>query len=189
MRDIRTRSYVVQEHQGLLWVSRDAEFDLPTRLRALDRRGLFLGQVLVHCDVARAQAWALERDWLRSDALQRHTWRLTALPAGEVELARGPPSSPSIARRLRLRATRGRAYLSGLCMLQIEYEFAGRTAFWLSVFFTPETLTTTRVFLLLNPVGWVPFNWAARLDPTVLRHKFPPIDRRFDAESVLRAAW
>jgi phenylpropionate dioxygenase-like ring-hydroxylating dioxygenase large terminal subunit len=165
---IKVPVFPVRERDGLIWISGKESHALPARaleLNPLRRR--FLGQFRWRAPILETQENfldALHTPLIHSRIVRSASQRspvkvvLQRTPDGfVVDYSGQPRQSGWLFRLFESPRTSERAYFSGLSMAQIEYRYQSGWAAWISLYFTPETQTSTHVFATLHVAGrWAP---------------------------------
>jgi phenylpropionate dioxygenase-like ring-hydroxylating dioxygenase large terminal subunit len=99
----------------------------------------------------------------RNDARQRVAATLRKVEGGfTVDYDGAPTQSGVLYRLFESRRVAEHAHFSGPGVAQIEYRYANGSTIWITLYFTPETTTSTHVFATLHVAGrWAPA-WAVR---------------------------
>jgi phenylpropionate dioxygenase-like ring-hydroxylating dioxygenase large terminal subunit len=172
--NFRVSVFPVQERDGLIWISAKDSNPLPQRALELDpasRR--FVQQFKWRAPILEAQENFLDAQHtptihpkiVRNDS-KRAPVRVVLQRTGDgfvVDYSGQPQQTGWLFRLFESPRTSERAYFSGLSMAQIEYRYQSGWAAWISLYFTPETATSTHVFATLHVAGrWAP-SWLIRL--------------------------
>jgi len=164
----RARRLAVLEHDGWVWVSQAPRLVLPTRIAALDPRLCrFRWQALWQAPVLEAQENALDAlhtHYIHAGLVRRQTRRrpiqalLEVADDGFRVDYRGQPEQSGLLYRLfESPRNRERAHLSALSVAQLEFGYAAGWTAWISLCFTPQTETSTRIYASLHVQGrWAP---------------------------------
>jgi phenylpropionate dioxygenase-like ring-hydroxylating dioxygenase large terminal subunit len=172
--DIRVQVFPVHERDGLIWISAKDSNPLPRRALELDpTRRRLLGQFNWHAPILEAQENfldALHTPFIHPGIVRKHPQRAAVrvlLQRTEdgfmVDYSGQPRQTGWLYRLFESPRTSERAYFSGLSMAQLEYRYQSGWVLWISLYFTPETATSTHVFATLHVAGrWAPA-WVIRL--------------------------
>jgi phenylpropionate dioxygenase-like ring-hydroxylating dioxygenase large terminal subunit len=168
--NFKVPAFRVLERDGFVWLSTASDRDLPERVLALDpSQNRFRWQTRWRAPILDAQENFL-------DALHTHTVHpglvrrsdvrrnvdVTLRVGGDgfaIEYAGQATQSGLLFRLFESPRTRECAYFSGLSVGQIEYRYANGSTIWITLYFTPETATSTHVWATLHVHG----RWAPRL--------------------------
>ena len=172
--DIKVPIFPVRERDGLIWVTGNGSQPLPMRALELDpARRRFLTQLLWRAPIIEAQENFLDAlhtpfihpGIVRSGSHQTAV-RVILQKTGDgfmVDYSGQPRQTGRLFKLFESPRASERAYLSGLSMAQIEYRYRSGWAVWISLYFTPETASSTHVFATLHVAGrWAP-PWLIRL--------------------------
>jgi phenylpropionate dioxygenase-like ring-hydroxylating dioxygenase large terminal subunit len=171
---VKVPVFPVQERDGLIWISAQAGNPLPMRALQLDpARRRFLARFNWRAPILEAQENfldALHTPYIHPrivrNATARSPVRAVLQKSGDgfvVEYFGQPQQTGWLYRLFESPRTSERAYFSGLSMAQIEYRYESGWALWISLYFTPETATSTHVFASLHVAGRFAPAWLVRL--------------------------
>ena len=172
--DIRVPTFPVRERDGLIWVSAKQSNPLPPRALELDPAGRrYIGQFHWRAPVLEAQENFLDAlhtpfihpGIVRKDS-ERTAVKVILQRTGDgfvVDYSGQPRQTGWLYRLFESPRASERAYFSGLSMAQVEYRYRSGWAVWISLYFTPETATSTHVFATLHVAGRRAPAWLIRL--------------------------
>lgn len=172
--NFKVASLKTQERDGFVWVSNASDSRLPGRVLALrPGQNRFRWQTCWGAPVLDAQENFL-------DALHTHTVHPGLVRRADnrrpvevtlrvhddgfvVDYSGQSTQSGLLFRLFESRRMRERAYLSGRSVAQIEYGYANGAWIWITLYFTPQTDTSTHVYASLHVEGrWAP-RWLVRM--------------------------
>ncbi len=172
--DIRVPVFPVRERDGLIWISAKDSNPLPLRALELDpaaRR--YIGQFNWRAPVLEAQENfldALHTPFIHPGIVRNDSQRTTVKVVLErtadgfvVDYSGQPRQTGWLYRLFESPRESERAYFSGLSMAQLEYRYQSGWTLWISLYFTPETATSTHVFATLHVTGRFAPTWLMRL--------------------------
>jgi phenylpropionate dioxygenase-like ring-hydroxylating dioxygenase large terminal subunit len=172
--DIRVPVFPARERDGLIWISAKDSNPLPPRALELDpAKRRFLAQLSWRAPILEAQENFLDalhtpfiHPGLVRNSRQRAAVRVILQKTADgfmVDYSGQPRQTGWLFKLFESPRASERAYLSGLGMAQIEYRYQSGWAIWISLYFTPETPSSTHVFATLHMAGrWAP-SWLIRL--------------------------
>jgi len=164
----RVPMFPVRERDGLIWLSMEDSNPMPLRAMSLNpERRRFIGQLTWRSPILEAQENfldALHTPCIHSGLVRRESRRAavkvvlqTTDDGFVVEYFGQPRQTGWLFRLFESPRDSERAYFSGMSMAQIEYRYKSGWAAWISLYFTPETPTSTHVFTTLHLDGrWAP---------------------------------
>lgn len=171
---IRVPIFPVRERDGLIWISGKESNPLALRALELDpSRQRFSGQYHWRAPILEAQENfldALHTPFIHPGIVRsgshRAAVKVVLQKTGDgfmVDYSGQPRQTGWLFRLFESPRASERAYFSGLCMAQIEYRYQSGWAVWISLYFTPETETSTHIFATLHVAGrWAPA-WLMRM--------------------------
>ena len=171
---VRVPVFPIQEKDGLIWIS--AEKSNPMPLRAMElvpNQRRFVTRLNWRAPILDAQENfldALHTAFIHPGIVRNDSQRievkviLQKTPDGfTVDYLGQARQSGLLFRLFESPRVLERAHFSGLSMAQIEYHYKNGWKIWISLYFTPETATSTHVFATLHVAGrWAPA-WLVRM--------------------------
>jgi phenylpropionate dioxygenase-like ring-hydroxylating dioxygenase large terminal subunit len=166
--DVRVAAYPTKERDGLIWISGKNSNPMPLRaMELVPSQRRFITRMSWRAPILDAQENfldALHTPFIHSGIVRDGTQRvevkvvLQKSPDGfSVEYFGQPRQSGLLFRLFESPRIVERAHFSGLSMAQIEYHYKSGWKMWISLYFTPETATSTHVFATLHVAGrWAP---------------------------------
>jgi phenylpropionate dioxygenase-like ring-hydroxylating dioxygenase large terminal subunit len=170
---IRVPAFSVQERDGLVWVAQSNEQPLPQRIQMMKpERQRFITAMTWQTPILEAQENFLDAlhthlvhpGLVRRDSKRREV-NVSTCSEGDgfsVDYQGQSDQTGMLHRLFESRRTRERAYLSGLGVAQIEYQYASGWAAFITLCFSPATADSTRVFALLHIEGRFAPSWLVR---------------------------
>ncbi|HEY2686699.1 MAG TPA: aromatic ring-hydroxylating dioxygenase subunit alpha [Steroidobacteraceae bacterium] len=166
--NVRVPMFPVRERDGLVWISAKQSNPMPLRATAMDpahRR--FVGQLKWRAPILDAQENfldALHTPFVHPGIVRGEAERTPVTVVVQktkdgfvIDYSGQPRQSGWFYRLFESPRASERAYFSGMSMAQLEYRYRSGWSAWISLYFTPETATSTHVFSTLHVAGrWAP---------------------------------